>query len=267
MAHQQLPDATSGDHRYMNESLLKGLSVLLAVAEAPGGLTVADLASQLGLDYSTAYRLSTTLLALGYLHRDAVTKVFRPGPSVLRLGYAYVQGLDVHDAALGVMQEVSKQVNETVHLSALDGDAMVLLDAVQPDHFLTTRIRIGARYPVHCSASGKVALAGLRDANRRAMLGRLRLERLTEATITDRRMLEQELVRVRVQGYATNIEEHVVGVQSVAAPIVDHAGAILAVMDVAIPSARITPEKNLDSIRETVVRAASVISAAVGARR
>lgn len=256
---------TMSASRYLNESLQTGLSVMVAVAESRNGLSVRGVASQLGMDYSKAYRLSSTLLELGYLWRDPITKVFRPGPAVLRLGYAYVHGVDVHQAAAPEMSRLATATSESVHLSALDADAMVLLDAMQPDHVLTTRVRIGSRYPLHCSASGQVALASLPADSLSTFLARLTLTKFTRNTITSRAELEKAVKKVRLQGFAVNVEEHIVGVQSAAAPICDRRGEVVAVLDVAVPSARITAARSIDDMREAVCAAAARISASMGA--
>lgn len=256
--------AESGGGRYLNESLRKGLSVLAVVAASPEPLGVTDAAARAGLDYSTAYRLIATLEQLGYLERDGVTKRYRVGAAVLRLGYAYVKTRRLHQAAVPVMRELSATTGETVNLSVRDGLEMVLIDACETRHVLSARTTIGGRYPLHCTASGKVALAGSGKRDLEEVLSRLTLTPLTKRTITSRRALAAEIAAVRRRGYALNDEEHVVGLVAAAAPIRDHTGGTIGALDVAVPTARITAQRPLSSFVPLVVEASARISEALG---
>lgn len=257
-------DAKAG--RYVNESLQKGLAVLSTVAASAEPLGVTEVASRTGLDYSTAYRLIATLVQLGYLERVAESKRYRVGSAVLHLGYAYIRTRGLHQAAVPIMQELAAHTGETVNLSVRDGLDMVLIDACETRHVLSTRTTIGGRFPLYCTASGKVVLASLPKAELDEVLGRLTLVPLTPRTIHSRRALVAELAEVRRRGYAINDEEHVVGLVAIAAAIRDHNGSTVGAIDIAIPTARITTRRPLAGFAPAVVGAAERISEALGWR-
>lgn len=258
--------APARNGRYRNESLQKGLSVLSVVAASASPVSVTEVAGATGLDYSTAYRLVATLLELGYLEREQATKRYRVGAGVLHLGYAYVRTRGLHQAALPIMQDLAASTGETVNLSVRDGLEMVLIDACESRHVLSTRTTIGGRYPLHCTASGKVVLAGLPKTEVDAILAELPLRQLTERTIRSRRALLADVAEVRRQGYAVNDEEHVVGLVAIAAPVRDHTGSTVGALDIAVPTARITAQRPLSSFVPAVLDGAARVSSALGFR-
>lgn len=250
--------------KYLNESLQKGLSVLGAVAACENAVGVTEIAKVLDLDYSTTYRLMSTLLDLGYLERDPDSKSYRVGPAVLRLGFAYASGLSARAAALPIMTELNHGLHETVNLSVRDGVEMVLIESLQSPNLLTTSVRIGGRYPLHCSASGKVAIAELPEPQREYLLRSISLDAFTPKTIRSARAFRSEVAKVMERGYATNIEEHVVGLQAVAAPIRDYRGVLTAVLDISVPTARVGKSRTLRSFADHVRDAAAQISRGLG---
>jgi DNA-binding IclR family transcriptional regulator len=249
--------------RGMNESLQKGLAVLAAVAER-GPAKLAELAAETGIDYTTTYRMISTLNALGYVERDPLTKRYEVGPAVLRLGYGYLKNLQLSQVAAPVMREVRDALRETVNLSILDGQEMVLVDALQGPQLLNTRIRIGGRYALHCSASGKVALANLPPEEAERLLATIPLVAYSPRTITDRAVLARAVRLVRERGFAINDEEMAIGLKAVAAPILDHQGTCVGVLDVPIPSVRADASFLEERVVPVVVSAAAQVTRAMG---
>jgi IclR family transcriptional regulator, pca regulon regulatory protein len=255
--------AAVGSRRTLNESLQKGLAVLAAVAQlGPARLT--EVAARAGIDYTTAYRMISTLASLGYVRRDALTKRYEVGPAVLQLGYAYVQNLRLSQVALPVMRQLRDALQETVNLSVLDGEEMVLLESVEGRHLLSTRIRIGGRFPLHCAASGKVALASLPPEERARILATLSLSPHTSRTITHHAALATEIARVRELGYGLNNEELAVGLTAVAAPIWDYRHSFAGSLDVPVPTVRATAAFLEARVIPAVVRAATQVSHTIG---
>jgi DNA-binding IclR family transcriptional regulator len=247
----------------MNESLQKGLAILAAVAQS-GPSTLTEVATRVGIDYTTVYRMVSTLVSLGYLRRDGATKRYEVGPAVLRLGYGYLENRQLSQIALPVMRDLRDALQETVNLSTLDGTEMVLLESVQGPHLLNMQTRIGGRFQLHCSASGKVALASLPADELGRKLAGLDLIPHTDCTITDRAALAHEAELVRERGYALNDEEHVIGLNAVAAPIWDYRHEFVGSLDVPVPTARAMPEFLTGRVIPAVVDAAARLSRAMG---
>jgi DNA-binding IclR family transcriptional regulator len=132
--------------------------------------------------------------------------------------------------------QLSRQLDETVDLAVLEGDRVLFVDQAAVPRRLAAVSFVGATFPAHCTANGKVLLATLPDHRIEQLLPR-RLERLTPNTVTDRRLLLGELATVRQQGVAFDREEHTVGICAVGAVVHDPAGPLAAVT-IPMPSTR-----------------------------
>lgn len=245
---------------YTNSSLEKGLMVLAAIAKAPRPMGVSETARHVDLDYSTTYRLISTLAHLDYLERVPDTKRYRIGPATLPLGLAYQTSSELTAAAVPEMRRLVQQVDETVNLSIRDGDGMLLLASCPGPHLLATRTRVGHRFPIHCSASGRVALAGMTEAERDALIDKLELTPETPHTITDRDRLRAEVRAIAERGYAINREEHALGLTAVGVPLRNAAGDTIAALDTAIPTVRVADEGYLEELSNLLTRSARLIA-------
>lgn len=250
--------------KYLNESLKKGLSVLATVAASETPIGVTETAERSGIDYSTTYRLVMTLSDLGYIERDGDTKRYRASVGTLRLGYSYLRNNALHRASIPIMRELLATTGETVNLGARNDTEMVLLASCESDHLLGSRHTPSGRYPIHCTASGKVMLAGMKDDELHELLGRLELSRVTARTLRSKDALLREIDMVRRQGWALNSEEHVLGLVAVAAPIFDQTGQTIAALDVSAPTVRITAASPLPSLVRPLLDCATRISTTLG---
>jgi DNA-binding IclR family transcriptional regulator len=137
------------------------------------------------------------------------------------------------------MREVLQLTGETVQLCVLAGHECVLIEQLPSTHPFKYIVDIGSRPPVHCAAPGKAMLAHLPEAEQSAALRALRLDRLTERTLTTRRELQDDFTKVRARGFAVDQGEHFDGIHCVAAPLLDRHGHPVAAITIAGPSSRI----------------------------
>ena len=199
---------------------------------------VSELARRLGLGKSGVHRLLTTLVAEGLLERDPHTGGYRLGIVMFELGEAVKVHLDLHAAAGPVLAQLREQIGESSQVGVLDGLEVVYVDRLESAHSLRLFTETGRRVPAHCTSSGKVLLAYRPEREREALLARAPLPRLTAHTIVDPAALRDELAAVRARGWAEAVDEREIGVASLAAPIRDVHGAVVAAISIGAPVAR-----------------------------
>lgn len=219
------------------------LDILEHLGHAGRPVGISDLARATSLHVSTAHRLLRTLSNRGYVEQRPETRRYALGPRVFELGNAYVGGRDFVTLARPRIETLRESVGETIHLGVLsDGDVVEVCSALSQKP-VGVSVRTGWRDPAHCSAVGKVILAYLPDEERRAYLGRKTLEKRTARTITSRRALEAELMKVRAQGYAVDDEELAEDLCCIAVPLLDASGRAFAGISAAMPKARFRQDR------------------------
>lgn len=244
-------------------SVRNAARLLCSFTAADRDLGVSELAGRLGLAKSTIHRLLSTLMLEGLIDKDAATGRYRLGLRIHELGSIAADHLDLHEVVAGPIDDLRNRTGETVHVAILDGPEVVYIGRRESPHTLRLFSRVGHRNHAHSTSTGKVLLAFLPTNERAAILDGRELPALTRYTITDRAQLETELEAVRQRGWADNISESEVGVHSMAAPIRDATGRVVAAISVAGPSPRFTPEVMRRGAAETI-RTAEAISGQLG---
>ena len=229
------------------QSLERGLAVLCVFSRDEPELTLSDVARRTDLTRATARRLLRTLQTLGYITSDG--RLFRLTPRVLDIGYAYVSSLALSDLALPTMERLSEQVHESCSAAVLDGPDIIYVARVPTKRIMTIALALGSRLPAVATSMGRVLLAGLSDDERRDLLSRLALVAHTDNTIVDRGRLETVLQDVRGQGWCLVDQELEIGLRSVAAPLHDSAGIVIAAMNISTQANRVS----LKTMREEFV--------------
>lgn len=236
--------------------------VLKAFLSREESIGVSELSRRLGLGKSAVHRLLTTLAAEGLVEQDPRTGGYRLGIVMFELGEAVKVHLDLHAAAAPVLAQLREQTGESAQVGVLDGDEVVYVDRLESAHSLRLFTETGRRVPAHCTSSGKVLLAHLDDAVRAEYLARP-LTRYTPHSLTDPAALRAELDRVRAAGWAEAVNEREIGVASVAAPVRDARGGVVAALSVGAPVARFgAPQRR--RVSRAVVEAGEAISRRLG---
>jgi len=244
-------------------SVRNAARLLCAFTPADRDLGVSELAARLGLAKSTIHRLLSTLALEGLIERDPVSGRYRLGLKLYELGTIAADHLDLHEVVAGPIDDLRNRTGETVHVAILDGPEVVYIARRESPHTLRLFLRVGHRNHAHCTSTGKVLLAFLPATERAAILDGRELPAHTKYTITDRTKLDAELDAIRRRGWAENINESELGVHSVAAPIRDASGRVVAAISAAGPAPRFTPDVMRRVAAETV-RAADTISTRLG---
>jgi DNA-binding IclR family transcriptional regulator len=161
------------------------------------------------------------------------------------------------------MEELHQATEETVHLDIPDGMTRICIERIESPHRLRWVARIGERMPYYASASGKVLLSFMAAEQKDAILKGTPLERLTPNTVTDPKVLAQEMEDIKKRGYAISQGERVDGVSCVAAPIFEAAGKIIGAITISGPTTRFSDQK-IKQYGKLLIRATRDLSTSMG---
>jgi len=225
----------AGDPDYML-SLARGLEVIRAFEHARPTLSITEVARLTGISRAAARRCLHTLALLGYVAGRDGGYVLTP--RILALGHAYLSALPLARIAQPVLERLSGRLHETCSIAVLDGDEIVYLAHAATQRILAISLSVGSRLPAYCTSIGRMLLAHLDDAELDLYLARVQLERLTPHTITDRSVLRKELRRSRSAGYVLVDQELEMGLRSVAVPVKQPDGRVIAAINVGAHAAR-----------------------------
>ncbi|WP_418153822.1 IclR family transcriptional regulator [Actinoalloteichus caeruleus] len=220
-------------------AVMRAADVLELFLGERSSLSAPDIAARLGLPRSTAHELLNTLVNRGYLaRRPGKDGVYKLGPRLLELGARYQQDLDLAVEGEAVTRRVAAECDETVHVAVLDGAEVVYVCKIDSTHSVRMISAVGRRLPAHCTAVGKVLLAGLPADRLDQLLREQELVALTPRSITSAAALRAQLGEVRRTGVAYEMCESNPDVGCVAAPVTDYSGEWVAAMSMSVPTIR-----------------------------
>lgn len=234
---------------------------ILAILARNGDSGVTEIAAELAVHKSTAFRLLATLEAHRMVEQVGERGLYRLGVGNLRLAGATTARLDVVSEARDVCRQLAATTGETVNVAVLADTAALYVDQVAGSSALQSHNWVGQRIPLHATSNGKVLLSEMSEDAVHAAVREL--PQLTDKTITDRERLAAELAHVRQAGYALANNELEVGLSAAAAPIRNVRGDIVASISVSGPSFRLTDER-MDAVIPSVLAAASEVSHRLG---
>ncbi len=243
------------------QSVDRALRILELLARH-GSMAVTEVAAELGVHKSTAFRLLVVLENRGLVQQVGERGKYQLGFGIARLAGATTARLDLTQQSRPVSERLAAQVGETVNVAVLETDCAVNIDQVRGPAAVSACNRVGQRTPLHATSSGKVLLAHARPEDRERFLAG-RLDRFTAGTVTDAAALRRELDETVRDGYAFTAGELELGLNAVAAPIRLYDGTVIAAISVSGPSYRVTPER-ISEFAGAVVAAAVEVSASLG---
>lgn len=225
---------------YVN-SLARGLEVIRSFTRMRPKMTLSDIARATGMTRATVRRFVLTLVREGYAETDG--KYFNLKPKVLELGFAALSSLTFIDVAQPIMARLAHKLEESVFAALLEGEDVVYVSsATPPKRFVNISVSVGSRTPAHAVSTGRVLLAALEDDELQEYLDQVTLEKLTDNTVTSKVKLRTLIEETGTKGWSIVDQELEVGLRSIAVPIRDKNGSVIAALNVACPSSRITPE-------------------------
>jgi DNA-binding IclR family transcriptional regulator len=223
---------------------------------------ISELGKMLKLPKSTVHRLASTLVDAKMLEQSDENGKYRLGLGLFELGSLVRRKMDFSSEAKPFLMELREKTGETVHLAILDGSSIMYINSLESKQAIRMTLEIGMRKTAHSTAAGKVMLAFQPiDVVEQVMADGLNPH--TVNTIADPDAFRHELAQIRARGYAVSDEENEIGVRSLAAPVRDYAGNVIAATSIAGPAQRLT-KKALAGFVPEVISAADAISARLG---
>lgn len=253
-----------------SQSLEAGLAILGCFTPDAPILGIANIADVLGMHRSTTHRYVITLVALGYLEQVAAGRKYRLTLGTTRLGMRTMNSISLQEHAHPLMRDLSQRTGYTVSVAILDGPAIQYVERVlgtRSERRRIIKIDVGSRLPAHCTAMGKLLLASLPAAPRRAILGELTLTKTGPRTITSKSRLNQELREIREAGIAVSNEELLPGIIAIATPVRDTAREVVAAISMSADQSVIDLEALAGRLSPHLISTADRISARLGYRR
>ncbi|MFD4351380.1 IclR family transcriptional regulator C-terminal domain-containing protein [Nocardia sp. NPDC058518] len=239
------------------QSLARGLAVIRAFDAKHPRRTLSEVAHATDLTRATARRFLLTLVELGYVRSDG--NQFWLTPRVLELGYSFLSSLTLPDLAGPHLEALAEKVRESTSVSILDGTDIVYVARVPVSRIMTVSINIGTRFPAYATSMGRVLLADLDADALENYLAKVDLTPLTDTTVTTKRQLRAELAQVRADGYCVVDQELERGLRSMAAPLRDQHGVVVAAVNISTQAARYT----LGEVRDVLIPALLETGAAI----
>ncbi|HYO46036.1 MAG TPA: IclR family transcriptional regulator [Gemmatimonadota bacterium] len=257
------------------QSVRRAIALLKMFSDERHEWGLSELAREVGLNKTTAYRLLTALQSEGMVARNPLTEGWRLGPEAITLGALALRSNDLVSAARPELEALVRETGETASIEVLVGNDVLILDGVEGPSLVGASSEVGTRWPAHATSTGKVLLAAERAGGGKVPGGpnggpgrsknRRQLRKLTPRTITDPDRLDRELERVAERGWATAVEELETGYVAVGAPIRDHEGRAVAAISIGGPAARLTAGR-IPELAKLVFRTADRISRRLGGR-
>lgn len=256
--HPAVADAQPSDKRRQREyvtALARGLEVMRAFSGQDEELTLSQIASIVDLPRATARRSLITLIALGYVEEKG--RFYRLAPKVLTLAQAYLSSNLLPRVANPFVQQVSTEIGESCSVSILHGTEIIYVVRSINRRLSALLGDVGSRRPAYCTSMGRVLLAHLPDRELDAYFTAVELKALTAYTVTDEEELRALLAKVRKQDYCLSDQQTEVDLRTIAVPLRNNAGLVVAAMHVTTQASRTTKRQMLDRFLPLLRKAAT----------
>ncbi|MCX2746816.1 IclR family transcriptional regulator [Arthrobacter sp. MI7-26] len=251
--------------KYQVEALARGLRVLRILADTGKPQRLTELVELVQIPTATLFRVVSTLEHEGYLDKDKDGRYF-PAVGVLQLGFASLRASGLVGVAEGPLKDLSRRIGETVNLGILTGDRILYLIRIRNSDLVTAHLEAGSSLPATSTSIGKVLLSQLEAGRRQELLSERSFnEGGGPNAVRSFAEFEAQMAGIREQGYAIQDEEVAAGLRSIAAPIVDADGRVVAGVNIAVASSRFTKQALLDDLKDELLRTSSDISRHLGA--
>lgn len=241
----------------------RALEIIEAVAQRP--MRASDIAEQLGLKWTTAYRSVAYLLENRYLRKDEATSIYSIGPRIFYLGQAYLMDHPLREAGTQLLKALAFETGASVQLNEREGLKAAVLMAVDPRLEMIPKTTPEFHFPLHAGSKGHALLA-YSDPSVYEELVAEPLLALTEQTITDPRVLLERLAEIRASGFAVTRKDVQIDTGSVAAPVFAGGGRLAGAICAIVNADEISDDVRTDALVGAVVRTAREISVRVGWR-
>ena len=248
------------------KSASRTMDIIEFVAKSAKPQNFTAILNYMDIPKSSLSILLQSLIQSDYLGYDADTRVYFPGLKLIQIGAICINNTDISREIFLGIKKLSDEFGETTHAGILDGRQIVYIAKHHASRDVSVVTSVGYRIPAHATAIGKVLLATLSQAELKSRFNGVQLERYTDRTITDFKVLLAELAKVAEQGFALDNQEIIPGGICVAAPIIDKANKTVAAMSVTMAATRAWEGEMMATVIEKVRAAAGNVSLRLGKR-
>jgi IclR family pca regulon transcriptional regulator len=251
--------AFTGDPDFMT-SLARGLAVIHAFQERKRLLTIAQISHRTEIPRAAVRRCLHTLIKLGYVSHDGRTYALLP--KVLTLGHAYLSSTPLAVTAQPILDRLSEQLHEACSIASLEADEILYLArSATPQRLISVDLSVGSRLPAYCTSMGRILLAALDDAALSEYLEHAELQVKTSRTVHTVDALRASIEVIRQQGWVIIDQELEVGLRSLAVPVMDSAGQVLAALNVGTHAGRVSRQELETRFLPALLEASKELSA------
>jgi IclR family transcriptional regulator, pca regulon regulatory protein len=231
-------DQYAGDPNFMT-SLARGLAVIQAFTQRQRELTVSQISTKTGFSRAAVRRCLYTLSKLGFAATED-SRHFHLRPRVLALGHSYISSMPLAAMAQPILENVSRVLHESCSIATLDRTDIVYIARANVTRIMSIDLVVGSRLPAFCTSMGRVLIADLPPDVLDEFLSRVEFKRYTERTVANAEKLRQILRLVQRNGYSVVDQELESGLRSMAVPIHDSAGRVIAALNVGAHAQRVS---------------------------
>lgn len=238
-------------------ALARGLDVIGAFADREENLTLTEIAKIVNLSRATVRRNLITLVALGYVEERE--RYFRLAPKILTLARAYLSSNMLPRVAAPFLESISEQLGEPCSISILHGTEVIYVGRSTNKRLAALMGDVGSRRPAYCTSMGRVLLANLNERELDHYFSNVTLRALTKFTLTDEAAIRQVLEKVRKQEYCLSDQETEMDLRTIAIPLRNAAGKVVATLHVATQASRTTKRTVVETFLPVLRKAAAEI--------
>jgi IclR family transcriptional regulator, KDG regulon repressor len=247
-------------------SVVNAVGILNYLAKDINGRTFTEVSKDLDLHKTTTHRFLQTLLKTDMIKLDPLTGRYTLGLKLIELGTTSQSQLHLIQEMKPFLRELMEQIGETSNLAVYDEKGAIFVDSVESTKGIRAFSRLGRHACYYSTSLGKVILAFLPEEEASKYISLIEFTQYTPRTITDPNRLKEELVKIRVQGYASDDEEAEIGSRCIAAPIFNYTGKVIAAISVSGPSERILINR-IEPAAQIVMEVAHRASMTLGYRQ
>ena len=231
-------ESAEGDPNFMT-SLARGLAVIQAFSQAKRQLTISQVSNKTGFSRAAVRRCLYTLSKLGFAGSED-NRHFHLRPRVLALGHSYISSMPLAVAAQPVLEHVSHVLHESCSIATLDGPEIVYIARANVTRIMSIDLGVGSRLPAFCTSMGRILLADLPSESLEELIPHMEFKRYTERTAIGPEKLRQILRIVQRNGYSIIDQELEHGLRSMAVPIRNPTGKVVAALNVGAHAQRVS---------------------------
>lgn len=259
-----MPDQEEKQDRYIVPGLVRGLAILNAFSNEDQEFGVSEISREISTTRSTAFRLVYTLEHLGYLQKVGNSKRYRISSRVLDLGYSYLSSLDIVQRSRSILETLRDRTNTSTHLVVRDAHEIVYVSRCESRTFFSSTVSVGTRLPAHATAPGRVLLSGMKTSDVVSLYDGVDLKKHTDQTPTSTPKLVEQLEKDQETGHVISWGYFDPKVSTIAAPVRDETGAVIAAVSVSCPLGTYDKDEFESKILKLVKRSAEDMSQAMG---